>query len=77
MINPSCNKYGSYTSSIVVGSSEIEEATAFNPTGPPLNLSIIASRYLWSLVSRPASSTFNLFKECLVIARSITFASSL
>jgi len=34
---PVCNKYGSYTSSIVVTSSPIADATASTPTGPPLN----------------------------------------
>ena len=38
---PCCNKYGSYTSSIVDTSSPIEDANASIPTGPPLNFSII------------------------------------
>ena len=34
-IKPSCNKYGSYTSSIVFGSSPIVAAKVSRPTGPP------------------------------------------
>ena len=44
LINPSLIRYGSYTSSIVLASSEIATPRESNPTGPPLNFSTNAAR---------------------------------
>ena len=41
-MNPSCSRYGSYTSSIVSGSSPSDTASVDSPTGPPPNLWTIA-----------------------------------
>ena len=75
-MNPSCNKYGSYTSSKVVTSSLIDDARALSPTGPPWNLSIIAFKYRWSVSFNPNSSMLSLFKAILVIPLFILFSSS-
>ena len=50
---PSCRRYGSYTSSIVSGSSPSDTASVERPTGPPPNLSEIADRSSRSTRSRP------------------------
>src|SRR6186997_164092 len=55
--NPSWSRYGSYTSSIVSGSSPSETASVDRPTGPPPNLWAIADRSSRSMRSSPASST--------------------
>ena len=39
-----------------------------DPTGPPLNFKIIAFKYSISMASNPFSSTFNLFKESIVVS---------
>ena len=52
-------------------SSPIEALIASNPTGPPLNFSIIAVKYLWSVTSKPHLSIFNLSNACLVNSISI------
>ena len=48
-INPCFKRYGSYTSSNVPASSEIDAASVSNPTGPPPKRSIIVSRMFRSI----------------------------
>src|SRR6185312_7949098 len=71
---PSCNRYGSYTSSIVSASSLTAAASVSSPTGPPPNLSVIARRRLRSRSSRPASSTSSAARASRATA-SVTFPS--
>ena len=56
----------------VPASSPTAVAIVVMPTGPPLNFSMIVSRILLSISSRPYSSTFNAFNACCVMARSTT-----
>ena len=67
-MNPSCNRNGSITSSIVVCSSPIDAAILSIPTGPPLNLLIRLVKYSMSVLSNPYSSTCSLFKLEFVIS---------
>src|SRR5215217_5441503 len=57
--NPSCSRYGSYTSSIVSVSSPTEAARVDRPTGPPPNRRTIVPRMARSTLSSPSSSTSN------------------
>src|SRR6478672_154380 len=54
---PSCSRYGSYTSSIVSGSSPSATASVERPTGPPSNFSTTARSSARSVRSRPCWST--------------------
>jgi hypothetical protein len=60
-MNPSCNRYGSLTSSSVTVSSDIVAASASKPAGPPLNRSISPNKYFLSVISSPALSISSLF----------------
>ena len=51
--------------------SETAVANVVNPTGPPLNLSIIVERILLSISSKPWASTFSALRANLAISISI------
>src|SRR6266536_1168540 len=80
---PSWSRYGSYTSSIVSGSSPSATASVERPTGPPPNLRTIAPSRSRSMRSRPIPSTssrtsasrataFVITPSCLTCATSRT-----
>ena len=62
--NPSCSRYGSYTSSIVSASSLVDAAMVSKPTEPLPNLSMMASGTCRSAPSKPSSFTRSCV-ECL------------
>ena len=51
--------------------SETAVAKVDNPTGPPLNLSIMVDSILLSISSKPCASTCNAFNEYWAISMSI------
>src|SRR5205823_7087939 len=55
--NPSCRRYGSYTSSIVSCSSPRATASVDSPTGPPPNLTRMVCINSRSMRSSPSPST--------------------
>ena len=69
IIKPSFIRKGSYTSSRVPASSDIEVASVPRPTGPPLKVRIRVLRILLSIASRPLLSILSLLRAKREISR--------
>ena len=75
-MSPCWIRYGSVTSSMVLGDSQRAAEIVSRPTGPPPKSSLIAPRYFLSSASRPSGSTCSWFKDCSAVSK-VTIRSPL